>query len=106
MKIYTQVCIIPHHSGFGMFQIGEVQISQENSWAYFDDLIQSIRQNTFSCEKLEDALQDEEFKKLGIEDINGRIYNQPSNIYAIIDDYKHLQYIGIVTSNVNDNFFD
>lgn len=106
MKIYTSVIISPHHAGFGMYERGEIQSSPENSWAYFQDLISEMSNNLFSLMKIEDALDNQEFIEAGIEDIRGKIYNEPSHIYAAIDDYGSLIYFGIVESEVSENFFN
>lgn len=98
--------ISPHHSGFGMYERGEIQSSPENSWACYQDLVSEISLNSNSFMKIEDALKDSEFIEFGVEDIRGRIYNEPPYVFAAIDDYQNLVYFGIVESEVSDSFFD
>jgi hypothetical protein len=105
MNVFTLVDIMPHHSGFGMWQRGEVQVSPDNSWAYFGDLLNEVKQNSYLCKSIEEALTDEEFIAKGIIDIRGKIYNQPDNIHAVIDDYGALSYFGIAETIVSDKFY-
>lgn len=104
MKIYTHVLISPHHAGFGMFERGEIQSGPENSWAFRSDLIHAASGNVDSVERIEDALNDPEFIALGVEDIRGRIYNEPGAVYACIEDGE-LRYFGVEESEVEENFF-
>ena len=104
MKIYTEVNITPASSGFGMYDRGELQVGRETSYADFSDLIQAIAENSDDAMPLEDALNDPDFIEAGIENISGCIYNEPSILYAILNDGE-LRYIGIEESEVADNFF-
>jgi|LakMenEpi03Aug12_release.lakeMendotaPanAssembly.Ray.scaffolds.fasta_scaffold59545_7 hypothetical protein len=104
MKIYTEVYITPHHSGFGMYQTGELQISPQTSWADFGDLTFEIAQNSDAVLELSEALEDPEFQAAGVEDISGRINNQPDTLFARISD-GNLNYFGIVESEVADDFY-
>jgi hypothetical protein len=106
MKVHTLVQITPHHSGFGMYQVGELQVSPTNSYAAFDDLISECNNNLYAVASINLALGDPLFIENGIEDIRGKIYNQPSNVYAFIDDFKTLGYFGVVESDVPENFFE
>lgn len=105
MKVYTAVQITPHHSGFGMFQRGELQVSPQNSWAYFDNLISEFNINSYAVASINLALNDPEFIEKGITDVRGHIHNEPSNIYAVIDDYGTLGYFGVVESDVGEDFY-
>jgi hypothetical protein len=82
MKVYTAVQITPHHAGFGMFQCGELQVSPQNSWAYFDNLISEFKINSYAVAPISLTLKDPEFISKGIIDVRGHIYNEPENIYA------------------------
>jgi hypothetical protein len=104
MKIYTEVSIRPHHSGFGMFQTGELQVSPQASWADYGDLRFEICQNSEAMLELSEALDDPEFQEAGVEDISGRIQNQPDHLFARINDGT-INYFGIVESEVPDNFY-
>ena len=106
MKVYTPVLIVPHHSGFGMFQKGELQVSPTNSYQFFSDLIEEIESNNYSCLPIVEALQSSEFTEKNIVDIRGKVYDSPSNIYAVIDDYSNLSYFAVVESDVDDNFYN
>ena len=104
MKIYTEVSVRPANSGFGMYQTGELQIGRQASWADFGDLCFEIAQNSEAMGYLNQALDDPEFQEAGVEDISGRIYNQPDHLFARINDGT-LNYFGIVESEVPDNFY-
>lgn len=104
MKTYTEVSITPHHSGFGMFQTGELQISPETSWADYSDLKFAIAQNSDAMLELSEALEDPEFQEAGVEDISGHIYNEPDTLFARIHKGT-LNYFGIVESEVPDDFY-
>jgi hypothetical protein len=104
MKIYTEIFIRPHHSGFGMYQVGELQISPQTSWADYSDLRFAIAQNSDAMLELSEALDDPEFQEAGVEDISGRIYDEPNTLFARI--YKgELSYFGIVESDVADDYY-
>lgn len=105
MKVYTLVQIDPHHAGFGMYQRGELQVSPQNSYAYHDDLISECVNNSCTVASIDLALGDSEFIEKGVTDIRGHIYNEPSNIYAVIDDYGSLGYFGVVESDVGEDFY-
>ena len=103
MTIYTEVSITPAHSGFGMFQRGELQISPQTSWADRADLLFEIANNYDAVMPLDEAVADEEFKTLGVEDISGNIYNQPARLFARID-RGELSYFGIEESELSEDF--
>lgn len=105
MKIYTEVVISAHHAGFGMFERGELNIGPENSWAYEPDLLAEIANNSELALPIEEAVVDASFIALGVEDIRGKIYNQPSAVFARIDRYGELSYFGIEETEVEDSFF-
>lgn len=104
MKIYTEVAIVPHHAGFGMYQSGEVQSGPETSFAFVSDLLEVVAQNSEEVLPIEDAIAHADFIAAGIEDIRGKIYNQPAKVFARID-RGELSYFGIVESEVADDFF-
>lgn len=104
MKIYTEVTIALHHAGFGMYQRGEVQSGPETSYAFESDLLEIIAQNSEEVLPIEEAITSADFIALGVEDIRGKIYNQPSKVFARID-RGELSYFGIVENEVADDFF-
>ena len=104
MKVYTEVSITPHSSGFGMFQRGELQVSPQNSYAHFDDLISAYNNSSYAVASINLALNDPEFIAKGIVDVRGHIYDEPSNIYAVINDYGNLGYFGVVESDIAEDF--
>ena len=104
MTIYTEVSITPAHSGFGMFDRGELQIGQQTSFADLSDLLFEIANNSDAVLPLDEAIADEDFKDLGIEDISGNIHNQPSRLFARID-RGELSYFGIEESEVSEDFY-
>lgn len=98
-KVYAEITIRPHHSGFGMYET-DPNSSQEESWEDKQDLLNEIK----------DAISSDGAKiyKLGIDelpeqvrDIRGAIYNEPTYVFAIVWPEDHpdfpggLQYIGI-----------
>jgi hypothetical protein len=105
MTIYTAFTIKPADSGFGMWQRGEKQVSAQNSYAYLSDLIMDGE-----LIDLDDALADEDFIEAGIEDIRGRIYNEPGRIYAVLDvegdGSPCVRYYGVDEDEVPEDFFD
>lgn len=105
MKIYTEVLIHKHHSGFGMWQAGELQSSPTNSFAYISDLMATIDCESKFVLPLEDALVDPDFIAVGIEDISGKLYNQPNHIFARIDRWNNFSYFGVEESEVPEDYF-
>ena len=59
---------------------------------------------------LETALEDEDFIEAGIEDIRGRIYNEPGMIYCVLDvegdGSPCVRYFGVEEGEVPEDFFD
>jgi hypothetical protein len=104
ITIYTQVLISPHHAGFGMYQAGEVHFSPESSYAVKSDLLRAIGENSDAVLPIAEAITSEEFLALGVEDIRGKIYNQPSGVFAQISDGE-VGYFGIDEREVADDFF-
>jgi hypothetical protein len=103
-EAYTEVIITPHHSGFGMWERGELQIGPETSFAFKGDLLFVIGQNSDKIAPIAEAIEDADFIELGIEDIRGRIYNQPDEVFARISDGE-LSYFGIEETIVQENFW-
>jgi hypothetical protein len=104
MNIYTEVTIAPHHAGFGMYQRGEVQSGPETSCAFESDLIGRIAENSDEILSIEEAIVDAGFIAAGVEDIRGKIYNEPSKVFARLD-RGDLSYFGIVENEVAEGFF-
>ena len=105
MTIYTAFAIKPAHSGFGMWQRGEKPVGPETSYAFLSDLIMDGE-----MVGLDDALADTDFIEAGIEDIRGRIYNEPGRIYAVLDvegdGYPCVRYYCVDEDEVPEDFFD
>ena len=105
MKIYTEFTIKPADSGFGMWQRGEKQVSPQNSYADLSDLVMAGE-----LIDLDAALADEDFIEAGIEDIRGRIYNEPAYIYCVLgeegDGSPCVRYFGVEEDEVPEDFFD
>ena len=105
MTIYTEFTIKPADSGFGMWQRGEKPIGPETSYADLYDLVMAG-----GLVSLETALEDDDFIAAGIEDIRGRIYNEPGLIYAKLyvegDGSPRVRYYGIEEDEVPEDFFD
>lgn len=109
MTVYTQVCITPHHAGFGMWESGELQVSPENSWALRSDLLHVIGENFDEVLPIAEALEREDLLALGVENIEGRIYNGPDCLYVAVSENgegeKEFGYFGIEETQVPENFF-
>jgi hypothetical protein len=105
MTIYTEFTIRPADSGFGMWQRGEKAIGPETSYADLNDLIMDGE-----LIDLETALEDQDFLDAGIEDIRGRIYNEPGMIYCAIgeqgDGSPCVRYFGVEEDEVGEDFFE
>ncbi len=107
MTIYTECNIKPAHSGGGMWQRDEKQVGRETSYADLYDLVMAGE-----LIDLDDALADEDFIKAGIEDIRGRVDNEPGMIYCKIDEQGDgdgspcVRYFGIEEDEVEDDFFE
>ena len=105
MTIYTEVSITADHAGFGMYRACEIQASPETSYIDESDLIGAIDQNSDDVLPIEEAILNDEFIALEVEDIDGKIMNQPNRVFARI--YRgELSYFGIVESEVDENFFN
>jgi len=105
MTIYTPVAINPAHSGFGMYQSDHCHANPFDSWADKGELIHEMTVNSDRFLKLEHALTEPDFIELGVEDIRGRIHNQPAHLYAQIDG-GYIRYVGFVETEVGKGFFD
>ena len=105
MTIYTEFTIKPADSGFGMWQRGEKPIGPETSYADLYDLVMAG-----GLVSLETALEDDDFIAAGIEDIRGRIYNEPAYIYCVIgeegDGSPCVRYFGVEEDEVPEDFFE
>lgn len=105
MTIYTACNIKPADSGFGMWQRGEKQTGRETSYADLYDLVMAG-----SLTDLDDALANEDFIAAGIEDIRGRIENEPDRIYVVLgeecDGSPCVHYCGVEEDEVPEDFFE
>ena len=80
MKKYYEVEIEKHHSGFGMYQAGELS----EGVASLPDIIEEISQNL----KAEIFELGKDTLPVGIEDIRGRIYNEPEMIFGLMENIE------------------
>ena len=103
---YYEIGITPHHSGFGMWELGNRNYSPEFAYADLTDLEQAMRDG--GCDDLlliDEALTDTQFIVLGVIDIRGRIYGgNPALLYVARRD-SELQYCGIETCEVPANYW-
>jgi hypothetical protein len=106
MTIYTEVSINKHHAGFGMWQSGERQPSPTNSYAFYSDLIDAVSQEQNGVYPIASAITDPVFIAAGVEDIRGKIFNEPTYVFAYFDKYDELRYFGVDESGVPDDFFN
>jgi hypothetical protein len=84
--------IRPHHAGFGMWQAGE---ANGEGWVDEQDLIEEIASNVYELVELGGPLP----VASEIEDIRGRIYGEPSRVFAIRrtdTEPGDIEYVGIV----------
>ena len=87
MKYYKEVVINPSGGGFGMYQAGE---ANGERWTEAGDLLSEISGNGIEWYELgEDELPE------GLENIIGKIYNQPNRIFGWINDQGLPVYFGI-----------
>ena len=88
-----------------MWQRGEKQMGRETSYADLYDLVMAGE-----LIDLETALEDDDFIEAGIEDIRGRIYNEPGLIYAVLDvegdGSPCVRYHGVEEDEVPEDFFE
>jgi hypothetical protein len=68
---FKEITISTHHSGFGMYQLGE---ANGEAWASYYDLLQEIANSDIIFLPLDEALTDPRFIAAGVEDISGKIY--------------------------------
>ena len=105
MTIYTSCSITPAASGFGRWERGEKQTGRETSYADLYDLVMAGE-----LIDLETALADDDFIAAGVEDIRGRIENEPGMIYCVIDEegygYPCVLYCGVEEDEVDEDFFE
>jgi len=91
-----------------MWERGEKQVSPQTSYADLNDLLTDG--NGPNLVDLETALEDEDFIEAGIEDIRGRIYNEPGRIYAVLglegDGSPCVLYYGVDEDEVPEDFFE
>lgn len=84
--IYKETIITVHDSGFGMYEAGEYN---GDGWNDKQDLLLEIRSNVWNLYVLgKDELPED------IEDIRGKIYNEPGLVFATENEYG-IQYGGI-----------
>ncbi len=95
MTVYTEVKIEHSPPGFGQFQLGELQISPENSWAMLGDLLAEMAEEPIEIE--------EAIRRFGCDDPRGSIIGgDPDFIYAL---NLGSEWIGIIESEVEKDFF-
>lgn len=87
MKIYQECTITPHHGGFCMWEAGEYN---GDEWHDLTDLLGEIGNNVDEYWVLgEDELPE------GVEDIRGKIYNEPDIVIAVKDKWGNISYSGV-----------
>jgi hypothetical protein len=87
-----------------MYQVIPFQFTRMNSCWDKDELLDVMHGNSDRLLKIENAIKDPDFIELGVEDIRGCIYNEPSEVYARIE-RGVLSYIGIAETDVPESFF-
>ena len=83
--MYNIFTIKPHHSGFDMWQ---ADMWDEQYEEYSDAL------DTYELIEITDDTLDE-LSEQGLEDIRGRVYDEPARIFAMADDFGDKYYYGI-----------
>ena len=105
MKVYTECTIKQHHAGFGLFERGELSVRPDTS---YEDIANLVCESELT--PLDDALHDPAYQAAGVEDIRGRICNEPSHIYvSLVDDDANdpkVIYRGVEESEVAQDFFE
>lgn len=91
--MYHEVCIFPAHTGFGMYGTGELS----DPWESESDLLSEMVSTTREFYELgsDVPLPD------GVEDIRGRIHNEPDRIFALKYPGSDWKYVGIVETTEN-----
>lgn len=85
--VYKETIISSCSSGFGMYESGEYNGER---WEDVNDLLSEISGNGIDWYELgEDELPE------GIENIIGKIYNQPNRIFGYLDENGESRYFGI-----------
>lgn len=88
MSKYQYISIQPAHGGFGEY---DAFAAGGECWASDSDLLAVCAGNFGEITELEDDADLPD----GIEDIRGRIHNEPKAIYAYIDAEGDANYFGI-----------
>ena len=96
MQVFTQVLIFPAHSGFGMYQAGELQVG-ESSYAFREDLLSAIAENA------DEILPIAEAESIGAEDISNKIYGNAGELFVCKNRDGNIEYFGIVESKVAED---
>ncbi len=89
--LYRETVIKRHHAGFGFW---ESYSNAEFEWKDDEDLLQEIAQN------IEGEIYELNFDKLPreVDNISGRIHNEPTRVFAVIEDNGDVRYFGIEAS--------
>ena len=102
---YKEICINPHHAGFGAYQASE---ANGDAWADESDLESEIVGNGIDFLPLEEALKNPEYIAAGVE--NPTIYGDAGSIYASIesdpDGRQVVKYFGIIEVQVSPDYWD
>jgi hypothetical protein len=88
MKMYVECVIEPHHAGFGMYQVVQGDAIYADNRQFESDVLSNT-----DFYALDSNLPSD------IEDIRGRIYNEPDYVYAIRQQDsqgEYLQYVGLI----------
>lgn len=95
MTLYAETTIRPHHAGFGMYDI-DANVPSDNDYSDDLDILNAITDGTV-YELGVDTLPD------GVEDIRGKIYNQPDRVFALVrDGEESVAYFGLIAKEFDN----
>lgn len=92
---YHEVTIVRSPSGFGAFQASTEAPSEPNIYDCSDDLISEMADGARPDMLIRLGSREAEFR--GLEDIRGRIHNEPAYVYALVgaDSGLTLAWVGV-----------
>jgi hypothetical protein len=86
--LYAETTIRPHHAGFGMYDVDAA--NSPSDYSDDADILNEITDGTV-YELGVDTLPD------GVEDIRGKIYNEPTRVFALVlDADESVVYFGLI----------
>lgn len=101
ITIYT-LCTINAPSNVGLYKCRLEKPRPEDSYESLSDMLQQCDGHPLA---LDEALEDQDFVDVGIENIRGLIYDEPTHLFASLD-HDGITYFGVQEYEVPGDFFD